>query len=113
MSKKFDPTEKNIKNLLKGLSADQKPYPKDLLNSRRAAFMSQVSSISGTGPQLKKGQGQGGSPNAAPMTPLKKVVLTALIAAIVALTAYLAVTAYEKWDMIQELLCADFNVTLL
>ncbi len=111
MSKKFNPTEKNIQNLLKDLSADQKPYPKDLLNSRRAAYLSQVTSVASAGPQLKKGKGQGGSPNAAPMTPLMKVVLTALIAANVALAGYLATVAYENWDKIQELLFGTPSVS--
>ena len=107
MSKKFVPTEKNIQNLLKNLSADKKPYPKKLLDSRRAAYLSQVTSVVSSGPHLKKGngKGQGGSPHAAaPMTPLMKVVLTALVAANVALATYLAVTVYENWDRVQELL---------
>ena len=105
MNKKFDPTEKNVPNLLKDLSADQKPYPKDLLSSRRAAYLAQVTSVVGAGSQGTKGNGQGGSLNAAaPMTPLMKAVLTALIAANVALAAYVAATAYENWDKIQAAL---------
>ena len=107
MSKKFVPTEKNIQKLLKNLSADKKPYPKNLLDSRRSAYLSQVTSVVSSGPHLKKGngKGQGGSPHAAaPMTPLMKVVLTALVAANVALATYLAVYVYENWDRVQELL---------
>jgi len=98
-------TEKNIEQLLKKLSADKKPYPKNLLATRRAAYLSQVTAVVSSGPQLKKGNGQGGSPHAsAPMTPLMKVVLTALVAANVALATYLAVYVYDNWDRVQELL---------
>ena len=100
-------SENNIEQLLKELSADKKPYPKDLLNAKRASYLSQVSAVISSRPPFQKGdgQGQGGSPPpSAPMTPLMKVVLTALVAANVALAGYLAVTAYENWDKIQELL---------
>lgn len=98
-------TEKNIEQLLKDLSADKKPYPKDLLNASRASYLSQVSAVISSGPHFTKGNGQGGVPSAsAPMTPLMKVVLTVLVAANVALATYLAVTAYENWDKIQALL---------
>ncbi len=100
-------SEKNIEELLKKLSADKKPYPKELLKNSRAAYLSQVSSVISSGPQLHKGngQGQGGSPTTSvPMTPLMKVILTALVAANIALATYLAVTAYENWDKIQDLL---------
>ena len=107
MSKKFVPAEKNIQKLLKNLSADKKAYPKDLLSARRAAYLSQVTSVAGSGPHPQKGngKGQGGSPHAAaPMTPLMKVVLTALIAANVALATYMGVYVYENWDRVQALL---------
>lgn len=107
-------TEKNIEQLLEKLSADKNPYPKALLNSRRAAYISQVSSVVGSGPHLQKGNGhgQGGSAHAAaPMTPVMKVVLTALIATNVALVTYLAVTAYENWDKVQELLFGGPSVS--
>ncbi|MEW6717024.1 MAG: cation-translocating P-type ATPase [Chloroflexota bacterium] len=80
MSKKFGPTERNIEKLLKNLSADKKPYPKNLLEARRATYLSQVTSVAGSRLHLKKGNGRGGSPHAsAPMTPLMKGVLTALV----------------------------------
>ena len=107
MSKKFAPTERNIQKLLKKLSADKKSYPKELLDSRRAAYLAQVTSVAGSGPRPKKGngKGQGGSPHsAAPMTPLMKVVLTALVAANVALATFMAVYVYENWDRVQALL---------
>lgn len=99
-------TDKRIEELLKRLGDDRKPYPEDLLDNSRTAYLSQVSLIS-SGLPLQKGSGQGqaGSPPAsAPMTPLMKVVLTTLVAANIALATYLAVTAYENWDKIQELL---------
>jgi hypothetical protein len=98
-------SEKSIEELLKNLGAERQPYPKDLLKSSRAAYLTQVSTVIGGGPfQTGSGQGQAGSPPAsAPMTPLMKVILTALVAANVALATYLAVTAYENWDKIQAL----------
>jgi hypothetical protein len=107
VSKKFVPTEKNIQKLLKNLSADKKSYPKDLLDARRAAYLARVTSVVSSGPHPKKGngKGQGGAPHAAaPMTPLMKVVLTALIAANVALATYMAIYVYEHWDEVQALL---------
>jgi hypothetical protein len=104
-------TEKNIEQLLDQLSADKKPYPKGLLNARRTAYLSHVSSVAGSGLHFN-GHGQGGSPHAAaPMTPVMKVVLTALIAANVALATYLAVTAYENWDKVQEFLFGGPSVS--
>jgi len=107
VNKKFIPAEKNLEKLLKNLSADKKPYPKDLLKARRAFYLSQVTSVVSSGPQLTKGaqQGRNGSPPAAaPMTPLMKVVLTVLIAANVALATYLVVSVHENWDTVRELL---------
>lgn len=107
MSKKFVPTERNIQNLLNNLSADKKSYPKHLLDARRAAYLSQVTSVVGGGPRPQKGngKGQGGSPHsAAPMTPLMKAVLTVLVAANIALATYMAVYVYENWDRVQVLL---------
>ena len=107
MRKKFVPTERNIQKLLKNLSADKKSYPKELLDSRRAAYLAQVTSVAGSGPRPKKGngKGQGSSPHsAAPMTPLMKVVLTALVAGNVALATYMAAYVYENWDRVQALL---------
>jgi hypothetical protein len=98
---------KNIERLLKELSEEKEPYPKDLLDGSRAAYLSKVSSVIGGGPQFKKGNGQGQNaplPRSAPMTPLMKVVLTILVAANLALGFYLAVIAYENWDKIQEML---------
>ena len=100
-------TEKNIEQLLKKLGADKKPYPKDLLDARRTAYLSQVTLLASGGPHIKQGnrQGQGGSPpTSAPMTPLMRIVLATLVAANVALAAYLAVSFYENWDKVQELL---------
>jgi hypothetical protein len=100
-------TEKSIEQLLKKLSADKKPYPKDLLDARRTAYLSQVSLVAGSGLHLKKGNGtgQGGSsPASAPMTPLMKIILGTLIAANIALATYLGVSIYENWDKVQELL---------
>ena len=107
MSKKFVPTESNIQKLLKNLSADKKSYPKDMLDTRRAAYLAQVTSVAGSGllPKKGNGRGQGSSPHsAAPMTPLMKVVLVALVAANVALASYMAIYAYENWDRVQALL---------
>jgi len=107
VSKKFVPTESNIQKLLKNLSADKKSYPKDMLDTRRAAYLAQVTSVAGSGLHPKKGngRGQGSSPHsAAPMTPLMKVVLVALVAANVALASYMAIYAYENWDRVQVLL---------
>jgi hypothetical protein len=101
------PAEKNIEKLLKDLSADIKPYPKDLLGERRASYLSQVTSVVSNGPHLTKGgrSGQGVSSSAtAPMTPLMKVVLTILIAANAALVTYLAISVYENWDIVKGLL---------
>jgi hypothetical protein len=100
-------TEKNIEQLLKKLSADKKPYPKNLLDARRASYLSQVSLVTGSGLHLKKGNGpgQGGSSTvSAPMTPLMKVILGTLIAANIALATYLGISIYENWDKVQELL---------
>lgn len=107
MNNKILPSERTIENLLETLSADIKPYPKSLLDARRVAYLSQATLVAGSGPGLKKGngRGQGGASHAsAPMTPAMKVALTALIAANIALASYLAVSVYENWDKVQELL---------
>ena len=105
MSKKFVPTESNIQELLKNLGTDQKPYPKELLNARRAAYVSQLTSVISSGPRFGNGQGQSSPPQSvAPMTPMMKAVLTALVVANVALATYLSVFVYENWDRVQELL---------
>jgi hypothetical protein len=108
------PTKKNIEQLLKHLSADRKPYPKDLLDARRTVYLSQVTSVVSSGPNIKKGngQGQGGSPpTSAPMTPFMKVVLATLVAANFALVTYLAVSIYENWDKVQGSLLGDPSVS--
>jgi hypothetical protein len=107
VSKRFVPTERNIQKLLTNMGADQKPYPKYLMDNRRAAYLTQVSAVVGSG--LHPGQGSGQGPSgvshgAAPMTPLMKAVLTTLVAANVVLATYLSVVAYENWDKLQELL---------
>lgn len=107
-------TEKNIEQLLKKLSTDKSPYPKDLLDARRSAYLSQVTSVVSSGLLIKEGsgKGQGGSPpTSAPMTPFMKVVLAALVAANVALASYLAVSMYENWDRLQELLLGGSSVS--
>ena len=107
MSKEFVPTERNIEKLLKKLSADNKPYPKSLLDTRRATYMSQVISVVSSGPHFGKGNGQiqaGTSTASAPMTPIMKAVLTALVAGNIALATYLAVSIYKNWDKVQEML---------
>ena len=107
MSKRFVPTERNIQKLLTNMGADQKPYPKYLMDNRRAAYLTQVSAVVGSGlhPGQGSAQGPGGvSHGAAPMTPLMKAVLTTLVAANVVLATYLSVVAYENWDKLQELL---------
>ncbi len=107
MNNQFLPSDRMIENLLSTLSADKKPYPKSLLEARRAAYLSQVTLAAGSGPRFKQGNGpgQGGLSHAsAPMTPVMKVVLTALIAANIALATYLGVLVYENWDKVQALL---------
>jgi hypothetical protein len=104
------PSERMVENLLHSLGADKKPYPKSLLDARHAAYLSQVTLVvsSGLRPQKgTKGQGrsQGGASHAAaPMTPVMKAVLTALVAGNIALAAYLGVLVYENWDKVQALL---------
>jgi hypothetical protein len=101
------PSERMIENLLHTLSADKKPYPKSLLEARRAAYLSQMTLLVGSGLHPKKGKGQGrGSPShaVAPMTPVMKVVLTVLVAGNIALATYLGVLVYENWDKVQALL---------
>jgi hypothetical protein len=107
VSNKFVPTERNLQNLLMNLGADQKPYPKNLMDNRRTAYLSQVTAVISSGPHPKQGNGQGhgGAPHgAAPMTPVMKVVLTTLVAANVVLATYLSMVAYENWDKVQEFL---------
>jgi hypothetical protein len=105
--KEFIPTEREIEKLLETLGADKKQYPTTLLEARKAAYLSQVTSMvnGGAFSSDENGPGQGGSPPAsAPMTPIAKVVLTTLVAANIALAGYLAVSVYENWDKVQELL---------
>jgi len=103
-------SEKMVKNLLHTLSADKKPYPQGLLDGRRAAYLSQVTMLAGSGPHLRKGnKGQGRDQGsaahvAAPMTPVMKAVLTVLIAGNIALASYLGVLVYENWDKVQAFL---------
>lgn len=107
-------TEKNIEQLLKKLSTDKRPYPKDLLDSRRAAYLSQVTSVVSSGLLTTEGsgRGQGGSPpTSAPMTPFMKVVLATLVAANVALASYLAFSVYENWDKVQESLFGGSSIS--
>jgi hypothetical protein len=105
-------TEKNVKNILKKLSADKKPYPKELLETRRAAYLSQVSLVAGNGPHLQQGGGQGGSAAAsAPMTPLMKIILGTLIVANIALATYLGVSIYKNWDKVQEFLAGGSSIS--
>lgn len=105
MSTEFVPTENNIQELLKKLGADQKPYPKELLDSRRSAYVKQVTSVISSGPHFGNGQGQGTpAQGAAPMTSMMKAVLTVLVVANVALATYLSMLVYENWDKVQELL---------
>ena len=106
MSNNFVPTESNIEKVLKKLGTEKKPYPKSLLSARRTAYLSQVTLVVSGGPHIKKGNGQGQSGpshGAAPMTPLMKAVLTILVAANLALVSYLAVSLYENWDRVQEM----------
>ena len=108
MNKKSDPTERDIEDLLERLGADKQSYPKGMLDARRTAYLSHAAIVIGSGPHITKGkgpgQGGGSSPTSVPMTPIMKVVLTTLVAANVALATYLAVTAYENWDKVQEFL---------
>ncbi|MBN1451850.1 MAG: hypothetical protein JW963_12610 [Anaerolineales bacterium] len=107
MNNQSIPSESTIVNLLKNLSADKKPYPQGLLEARRVAYLSQVTLLAGSGLHLQKGNGRGqGGPShaAAPMTPIMKVMLTALLAGNIALAAYLGVMVYENWDKVQALL---------
>jgi hypothetical protein len=107
-------SEKTIENLLRTLSAEKKPYPRSLLDGRRAIYMSQVLSVVSGGPHLTKGggHGQGGSHAAsAPMTPLMKVVLIVLIAGNIAMAAYLGVSVYENWDKVQAWLSGGASVS--
>jgi hypothetical protein len=104
-------TKKNVEQVLKKLSADKKPYPRELLEARKAAYLSQVSLVAGSGPHLQQG-GQGGSPPAsAPMTPLMKIILGTLIIANIALATYLGVSIYENWDKVQELVLGGSSMS--
>ena len=104
--------ERMVENLLHTMSTDKKPYPQGLLEVRRAAYLSQVTSLavsglhSGKGKKMK-GRGQGSAAHvAAPMTPVMKAVLAVLIAGNIALASYLGVLVYENWDKVQALLLA-------
>jgi hypothetical protein len=100
-------TEKDVIKLLTAMGADKKSYPKNLFAARRAAYVLQVTALVGSGLHPRNGgrQIQGGStPGSVPMTPLMKVVLTALIAGNIALATYLAVNLYHNWDKVQGLL---------
>ena len=104
------PSEKTIENLLRTLSADKKPYPQGLLGARRTAYLSQAISLASNG--LHTGQGKkvkvrskgSMAQVAAPMSPVMKAVLTALIAGNIALVSYLGVLVYENWDKVQAVL---------
>lgn len=114
MSNKIVPSERDIEKLLKTLGAAKQPYPESLLEARRAAYLSQVISAVGSGPHIEtgKGAGQGGSSHAsAPMTPVAKAILTTLIAANLVLATYLAISVYENWDSVQELLFGATSVS--
>ena len=107
MNKKSVPTEKDIEKLLERLGADKRSYPKGMLEATRTAYLSHASIVLGKGPHISKGKGpgQGSSPpTSVPITPFMKVILTGLVAANLALATYLAVTAYENWDKVQEFL---------
>jgi len=114
VNNKSIPSEKMIVNLLKDLSADNKPYPQRLLEARRAAYISQVALVIGSGPHFHKGNGpgQGGSASTTmPMTTAMKVVLTALIAGNIALATYLGVSIYNNWDKVQAWLIGGTSVS--
>ena len=107
-------SEKKIENLLRVLSAERMPYPTGLLDDRRAAYISQVTLLVGSGPHFGRGNGsgQGGSASASmPMTPIMKIVLTALIAGNIAIAAYLGVSVYENWDKVQAWLSGSPTVS--
>ena len=107
MSNGIASTEKDVIKLLTAMGADKKSYPENLFAARRTAYVLQVTALVGSGLHPRNGgrQIQGGStPGSVPMTPLMKVVLTALIAGNIALATYLAVTLYDNWDKVQGLL---------
>lgn len=100
-------SERKIENLLHTLGADKKPYPRNLLEARRAAYLAQVTVLVGTGSRPNQGNepSQGGISQAvAPMTPVMKAILTVLVAGNIALATYLGVLVYENWDKVQALL---------
>jgi len=100
-------TEKDVIKLLTAMGTDKRSYPENLFATRRAAYIAQVTTLVGSGLHLRNGGRHLHSrptPGSVPMTPVMKVVLTALIAGNIALATYLAVTLYDNWDKVQGLL---------
>jgi len=100
-------TEKDVIKLLTAMGADKRPYPENLFATRRAAYIAQVTTLVGSGLHLRNGGRHlhsGPTPGSVPMTPVMKVVLTALIAGNIVLATYLAVSLYDNWDKVQGLL---------
>jgi len=106
VNKALAPTENDIIKLLTNMGTVNQPYPSDLLEARRSAYLTEVTALVGSGLHSLNGGGKGGisASSSAPMTSLMKAVLTILVAGNIALATYLGIVIYQNWDKVQELL---------